>query len=170
MLKSCDDNVLNKRENAWKYPIFDDISHFHRKSEGKFLDRKESSSHAKVNISLTSIFDRNLMHKLCLCPRLSQFKAQQCDFKTKSWPLRSLQFWFLFFWIHWMYWFGIFVHCTRLRYFCRKVPIVSIYADGQFGFYLIIDVSWKSFPDSEPFYLRISWVQSKKLWLENSFI
>ena len=58
MLKSCDDNVLIKRENAWKYPIFDEISH-HRKSEGKFLDRKESSSHAKVNISLTSIFDRN---------------------------------------------------------------------------------------------------------------
>lgn len=68
MIWSCDDNVLYKRENAWKYPIFGNISHFHRKSEGEFLDRKESSSHAKVNIPLTSIFDRNLIHKLCLFP------------------------------------------------------------------------------------------------------
>ena len=92
MIKSCDDNVLYKRENASKYPIFDDISHFHRKWEGKFLDRKESSSHAKVNISLTSIFDRNLMHKLCLCPRLSQFKAQQCFSKRSHDLLEAFSF------------------------------------------------------------------------------
>ena len=39
-----------------------EISLFYGESEGIFLNRKEFSSHAKVNIPLTSTFGRNYNH------------------------------------------------------------------------------------------------------------